>query len=757
MKNKITVILFTLFSVFGYAQKKIGDFAQNMKQANLLVLEKFYTPAIPYLLKAYHQDSLNHNVNYLLGLCYLQTDAQKSKALSYLEYASENIGHNYIAEDPKERKAPENTYKLLGIAYRLKNQLNESNSFFAKYKELVGTKNKEIADDLEKEIQTNINAVDYQVDHEDLKVVNIGDSINTKFPEYNPVVTSDESALYFTGRRADGTGTEKNEEGQYYADVFMCQKKKDGSWSKPKWMGANLNSVDNENILAVSADGQQMLVGRDVNEGDIYISKFGGYNWGGLAPLGSTVNTKYEESFARFSNDGNTLYFVSNRKEGGIGGKDIWTCVKQPNGSWSSATNLGSTINTPYDEESPYVTPDGNTLYFSSKGHSTMGGYDVFKSVKNSLGNWSEPINLKPPVNTTDDDLYYSMSSDGKHIYFSSCRAGGKGDRDLYMINLDKPDEKVTLLEGVVTFDGSSTIPDNVHITAIDSKTSAVDQDVTPNKTTGKYVMMVHPGKDGRKFTLKYEATGFQTYSQEISLPSNTTYNEIEKELQLKKINLESRTPGTINISGTIKSSNGKPIPASQIVVKNNISGLLISINYCSPDSGSYYFILKSGENYNLTYEADGYLFQSENINVAKQDKYSVITKNIVLEKLESGAKIVLNNIFFDSNKSTLRPESNSEIEKVFTLLQKNPKVTIEVDGHTDNQGNAASNLALSQARSQSVVNAIIKKGIDAKQLKAKGFGATLPLAPNTLPDGKPNSDGMQLNRRVELKIIQAQ
>ena len=757
MKRIITLLLCTLISVSNFAQKKIWDYSSSVKQANLLILEKNYSSAIPYLLKAYHLDSLNHNVNYLLGLCYLETVAQKKKALPYLEYAAESISHNYMAEDAKEKVAPENTYRLLGIAYRLKNQLNESNTFFAKYKEMVGSKNKEIADDLERQIQINVTAAEYQVDHEDWKPVNLGDSVNTKFPEYNPIVSSDESKLYFTGRRDDGTGTEKTDDGQYYEDVFMCQKKKDGTWSKPKWMGANLNSVDNEAVLSVSADGQQMFVGRDVNEGDIYVSKFGGVNWGPLTSLGASVNTKYQETSASISKDGNTLYFVSSKKEGGLGGSDIWTCVKQPDGTWSLATNLGSLINTPYDEESPYITPDGKTLYFSSKGHTSMGGFDIFKSVKNSLGNWSEPVNMKPPVNTTDDDLNFSMSSDQKHIYFSSARNGGKGDRDLYMINLEKPDEKITLLEGVITFNGSLTSPDNVRITATDVKTNTVDQEVTPNKITGKYVMMVHPGKDGKTFKLNYEAAGFQPVSQTISLPSNSSYNEIEKELLLKTINLESKTPGTINISGTIKDNTGKPIAASQIVVKNNISGLLISLNYCTPDSGKFYFILKSGDNYNLTFEAEGYLFQSENVNVAKQETYSVITKNIVLEKLETGAKIVLNNIFFDSNKSTLRAESNSEIDKVYTLMQKNPNLTIEVDGHTDNQGIAAANLALSLARSQAVVNAIIKKGIDLKHLKAKGLGATVPIAPNTLPNGKPNPDGMQLNRRVELKIVQAQ
>jgi len=688
-------------------------------------------------------------------MCYLETPGQKSKALSYLEFAANNISHNYIPDNPKQKVAPENTNKLLGIAYRLANQLNESNAMFAKYKEAVGTKNKEITDELDREMLINVTAVDYQVDHEDMKVTNMGDSINTQFPEYNPVLSSDESTLYFTGRRADGTGTDKTETGEYYEDVFMCKKKKDGTWTKAKPLGNSINSVDHEAVLSLSPDGQQIFVGRDVNEGDIFASPYSGFNWAGLAQVSTKVNSKYQETFATISKDNNTLYFVSTRKEGGLGGKDIWTVVRQPDGTWSEATNLGSTINTPFDEESPFLSADGKTLYFSSKGHQTMGGYDVFKSVKNNLGNWGEPINLKPPVNTTDDDLYYSQSVDGKHIYFSSARKGSKGERDLFIINADKPDEKVTLVEGVVTFNGTLSIPDNVRITATDEKTNTVDQEVSPNKTTGKYVLMIHPGKDGKKYKLNYTATGFMPYSQSITLPPNSSYSEIEKELQLQNVNLESRTPGTINITGTIKNTSGKPIQGSQIVVKNNVTGLQISINYCSPDSGKYSFILKSGDNCNLTYEAEGYLFQSENINVPKSETYSVIKKNIVLERLEAGAKIVLNNIFFDSNKSNLRDESKSEIEKVYNLMQKNPKLMIEVDGHTDNQGNPAANLNLSQARSQAVVSALIAKGIDAKHLVAKGYGATMPIAANNLPDGKPNPEGMQQNRRVELKIVQ--
>ncbi|HET6228421.1 MAG TPA: OmpA family protein, partial [Bacteroidia bacterium] len=185
-----------------------------------------------------------------------------------------------------------------------------------------------------------------------------------------------------------------------------------------------------------------------------------------------------------------------------------------------------------------------------------------------------------------------------------------------------------------------------------------------------------------------------------------------------------------------------------------NLTGALVGTYYPTVDSGYYYFNLNRGQNYNISFEAKGYLFQSENMNVPKQPQYDLLTKNIVLEKIKAGAKIVLNNIFFDSNKATLRKESASEIETLVKLLTDYPEIKIEVDGHTDNKGQDAINLKLSQSRAEAVVNALSAKGISKTRLAAKGFGKTQPIAPNALPNGKPNPAGMQLNRRVEIKII---
>ena len=756
MKKEGIAILFMFISVFGLAQGK-SDYRENFTQGNYLLLEQNYPLALKYFLDAYKIDSGNANINYKLGFCYLQSAAEKNKALSYLEKAMLHVSHNYNQEEVSEKKAPENTYYLLGIAYRLAYKFNESNSYFNKFKDIIGTKNKELVADLDNQIETNFNAIELTKDTAVVTIVNLGDSVNTIYPEYSPLVSADESILVFTSRRQGSTGGDKTDNDQFYEDIYFCQKKNDGIWSSPKSIGYNINTTGNEASSSFSADGQRLFVYRDLNGGDIFYSLLEGDTWGPLISLGTSVNSKSWETHATLSVDGNTLYFVSDRKEGSYGGRDIWKCIKLPNGQWGLPVNLGPTINTRFDEDAPFIHPDGVTLFFSSKGHKNMGGFDIFKSVKNDQGQWEEPQNLKSPINTPDDDIFYVQSVDGKRGYFSSVRPNGFGEKDIYMINFEQAIvEPLTVLKGSMTFDGLDKVNTNVEIMATDIETGLVEQDVRPNSITGKYVLILNPGTQGKTYTISYDAEGYQPINITITIPPNSSYQEIEKALSLESINFESKTLGTINLTGTVKNEQGKTIPGAQIVVKDNVTGQLINTYYTTADSGVYYFILNRGQNYNISFEAQGYLFQSSNVNVPKQPEYSVLTKDIVLEKVKVGAKIVLNNIFFDSNKAILRKESNIELEKLIRLMKDYPELTIEVAGHTDSKGNDATNMKLSQLRSQAVVAALVKQGINPKQLSAKGYGKTMPIAPNTLPNGKPDLKGMQLNRRVELKIVDA-
>jgi outer membrane protein OmpA-like peptidoglycan-associated protein len=756
MKHFAFTFLF-LIGITTCAFSQGREYREKFTQGNYLILEQNYQLALDYFLEAYKIDSSNANINYKIGLCYLQTPTKKNLALGYLKKAIANVTHNYDDTNPMEKKAPENAYSLIAEAYRLDYKFTESNVYYNIFKNLVGDHNKELSNDLSSEIDKNFNAIEFTKDTIIVTIANLGDSINTIYPDYSPVVSSDGSTLIFTSRRPGSTGGEKTSNDEYYEDIYYSVKHEDGKWGKAQSIGKNINTTYNEAYLSLSADGQQLFIYKDVNGGDIFYSTQEMDGWSVPKPL-DAVNTSAWETHASLSPDGRTLYFVSDRKEGSYGGRDIWRCVMLPNGKWSLPVNLGPTINTPEDEDAPFMHTDGTTLFFSSKGHKNMGGFDIFKSTLLEDNTWTQPQNMQAPINTPDDDIFYMQSADGRKGYFSSVRDGGFGSKDIYEVTFFNPFlEPLTVLSGYMTFNGTKKIPANVRITATDMENNAIVQEVKPNSITGKYVLILNSGDQEKSYTITYEAPDYQTVNIKIVIPPGAEYAEIEKELSLKFVNLESKTLGTIGITGTVTDEQGTLLKDAAIIVKDNVNGNLIGTYYCDVDSGYYYFTLNRGENYNISYEAKGYLFQSENVNVPKEPEYSQLTKNIVLSKVKAGSKIVLNNIFFDSNKSALRKESSVEIDKVVKLLNDYPEIKIEVDGHTDNKGQDAINLKLSLLRAEAVVNAIVKKGISKTRLIAKGFGKTQPIAPNTLPNGKPNVDGMQQNRRVELKIIENQ
>lgn len=755
MKKTILFILMVVVFKTAQSQGNKSLYRKKFTEGNYLILENNYVLALKYFKEAYLIDSTSANINYKLGLCYLQSPYEKYKAVYHLEKAVQNVTHNYSPEDVTERKAPDFAYYTLGEAYRLNYNFIASYVYFKKFKDIVGNKNEELTADIDKQLLTNTNAQEFTKDTARVVIVNLGDSINSPYPDYSPVVSADESTLIFTSRRPGSTGSEKTDDDQFFEDIYVCYKKTDGSWTSAKSIGININTSENDANIGLSPEGNQLFVYKSINGGDIYYSKLEGDTWSGLTPLSSKINSPGWETHATISVDGSTIYFVSDRKEGGFGGRDIWRCVKLPNGDWSLPTNLGPTVNTATDEDAPFIHPDGVTLFFSSKGHKNMGGFDVFKTTKNENGKWSEPENLRAPINTPDDDIFYVQSADGKRGYVSSVRKGNYGEKDIYRIDFDRAiAEPLTLLKGVLTFNGTNKTPSNVKITVIDEANGEIVQDIKPNEKTGKYIMILAPGAKGKTYSVNFEADGYQPIVISLVIPPNSSYQEIEKEFILQMINLETKTLGTMGVKGIVRNKEGKSIPGATINVTDNLTGKLIDSFFTTIDSGSYYFILNRGQNYNISYEAKGYLFHSENINVPKVAEYSVMQKDIVLDKVEIGSKIVLNNIFFDSNKSILRKESTVEIEKLVNLMNEYPELIIEVSGHTDSKGDDAANLKLSQARSQAVVNAIMKKGINKKNLVAKGYGETAPIAPNTLPNGKPDLKGMQQNRRVEMKIV---
>lgn len=490
-----------------------------------------------------------------------------------------------------------------------------------------------------------------------IEIERLGSEINSNFNEYAPVITADGGYMYFTSRRPY-TEKEKKKNRESMERIYEAiWDEKTNSWLQAEPLAPDVNLAGrNISNVAISNDGQRLLIYQDdkYGNGDIYEAYLSGATWSSPLNLGNVINSDAHESSASISPDGKTIYFVSARK-GGIGGRDIWKATKGSDGEWSQAENLGKTINTKEDEEGVFIHPDGKTLYFSSKGHNTMGGYDIFKSeLKN--GEWSKPVNMGSPINTEENDLFFVLAANGKKGYYATGRNGG-------VINIYE-----------------------IRFTPI--------------------------AKDDKEPV----STG----------PKLTVFKGVIKDCE-----------------------TGLPIFATIEVTDNEKDEVIATYNSNS-QTGKYLISLPSGKNYGININAEGFLFSSQSFNLTNDSlsAYNEVVKDVCLDKIKVGTKVVLKNIFFDFNKSTLRSESISELNRLKRILDDNASMKIEIGGHTDSRGSADYNKKLSNDRAQSVVNYLIEKGIDSSRLTYKGYGKDQPVATNETDEGR------QENRRVEFKVI---
>lgn len=267
-------------------------------------------------------------------------------------------------------------------------------------------------------------------------ITNLGPQINSEFEDYAPVLTQDEHLMVFTSRRLSGNmSSQKDAEGNYFEDIFFARQES-GHWLMAENMGRPVNTPFHDSNLALSGDGKQLYLYTDENAGDMLVSEFVNGQWEPPKRMPSPVNTPYHESSVSVSPDGKRI-FVASERPGGRGGSDIYVIEKNQAGQWLPAHNLGLKVNTEWDEDSPFIDSDGQTLYFSSTGHNSMGGYDLFRS-KEKEGAWSTPENLGVPINTPGNDSYFVSTYDGKRAYYSSVRDGGFGKEDIYLIALPK-------------------------------------------------------------------------------------------------------------------------------------------------------------------------------------------------------------------------------------------------------------------------------------------------------------------------------
>ncbi|HBS87387.1 MAG: hypothetical protein A2W91_13890 [Bacteroidetes bacterium GWF2_38_335] len=525
------ILLFTILAIsfLNIDAQKVNK-KKEFKEATRLIGLKDYKSAQKHANRLYLLEKSNANFNYLLGLCLLNSDLEKPQSIQHLERASASVTKDYIFEDPSEKKAPVISVYYLGMAYHYNNEFDKAIETANKYKSLVSDEaEKQNADQIISYCQ---NAKNFIKDPIDITIENLK-GINSEYDEHTPIIAGNEDLMIFTSRRPGSTGNLIADDGKYFEDIYFSRFE-NGSWSAPQKISKNINTDAHDASVCISPDGQELFIFRDEDGvGNLFHSFYDSTDWTIPKRLESNINTQFRETHASFTS--NTLYFTSDRKEGS-GGKDLYVVKRLPTGEWSLAQNMGETINTPFDEEGPFIHPDGQTLYFSSKGHNSMGGYDLFFCQLQPDGTWSKPQNLGYPINTTGDDVFYVLSNDGKRAYYSSIKKEGLGGRDLYMMNLlSLPERSTVVIKGVVRMAGSADIPKDITITVTEVKTGVLIGKYRPNSSTGKYTIIL---RNGREYKLACEADNCKFKEEILKVPDDASYFELSKPIYMDPLGI---------------------------------------------------------------------------------------------------------------------------------------------------------------------------------------------------------------------------
>lgn len=490
--------------------------------------ENGYGMALPYYLQAYQFNGNNAELNFKIGECYLRHQ-EKFRALAFLERAAKLNPHMGMDLD-----------WALGKAHQYALDFLTAETFYLKCKEAYLGNNQDTLHFIARKLEECRLGQGYLRKPANHKIENLGERLNTRYDEYVPLITADEFMFVFTTRRPHKKQRYLNELYlDYYEDIYAAYYR-NGQWTMPERLSRPINIKGRNNAsVHLTFDGQTIYSYRSKNNGDIYMSRLEGEKWSKPKPFREINDRDHQESHICLSYDGNTAYFVSDRP-GGYGGKDIWYIERKEEG-WGMPQNLGPVVNTPGDEESPFIHPDNKTMYFSSAGHPGMGGFDIFETEKTDSG-WTKPRNLRYPINGPDDDLFFILSADGMNAYFSSARMGGFGGQDLYVIrpfNPDFPEETVPFKDFDVTLfvgllkDNDTKKPVGGQVEIIDLATGKMVWSNAVNQATGKFTLTLPTGVN---YGLAVESDGYLFYSENFNLEKQKGFREVQKVVYLKKV-----------------------------------------------------------------------------------------------------------------------------------------------------------------------------------------------------------------------------
>ncbi len=545
--------LFTMTFAFGQetevdVRTKIINYSENqlLTEASMYTQDGFlfFAEILTDKLITFKPESSNYN--YRKGFLVLQIRKDHKAAIPYLEKAVKTTSANYDMYSTKEQSAPTDAFFHLATCYHLNEDIVKAEENYTKFiqtskqkSELIPVAKLRLEQCAEAKVQMKTPVNVY--------LRNVGSTINTQYPEYSPVVSLDGSALYFTSRRPWSNGeTELYKDemiNQYPEDVYVSYMDFDSTWTSPMRLDFCL-PMRNEATLAVSSDERKIYLYQDTTgNGDIYYTDFYHAKFQEITKLEiEGVNTDDWETHCMMSHDKKMLLFVSDRK-GGFGGRDIYMMTNDGKGNWSKPINLGPGINGPNDEDAPFISIDNKTLYFSSNGANSIGGFDIFYSSLNADGTWSDAKNLGYPFNSTNDDIFYTTTIDGLKGYMTSFRGDGYGEKDIYEIHNDYLGvNNIAVLRGLIKTVDNKPIPEDFAVSVKLICLDCEDQDnarlVFPRLRDGVFMTALEPCKTYR---LEYMNASDNKIMHEDGFTTDCTeeYQEIYKELLL---DVDSRT-----------------------------------------------------------------------------------------------------------------------------------------------------------------------------------------------------------------------
>ncbi len=737
----VTLALFSIQTLFAQlSEERLSKLLSSGTPKELitantdLMIQGMHYQAMLVANKLLELDPENANFNYRKGRSMIGMGSDPEAIIPFLIKGASQANRIYNSSSHTEKNAPNDAFYWLGKCYHLIGDLDNAEANYQKYLDVEVHIRVEMRKFGQLGLQQVANARREKAAPKNYLIKNVGPSINGVNPEYASYVSLDGTAMYFTSRRLW-----PNEANAGFIDpatnfnweaVFMSLKEGE-NWGAPKLMDF-CKPENNYASVSVQKDERTMYIYNDKEAGgDIYMSQLVDGDFKTYEKVAiPRINTAAWEPHFVMSPDGNTIFFVSDRK-GGYGGRDIWKLVKLAGGEWSrDPINLGPEVNSEFDEDSPFIALDGKTLFYATNGPQSTGGFDIMKVVMKADGSFGTPENMGFPLNSTHDDSFFSTVGSGVLGYFTSYRKGGFGNKDIYEVSMITNEvEQTAMLRAVIQTKDGSPLPNDVSAKLICTNCSVTgDVETFPRMRDG---VVLAPLEKCKNYEIVYMQSGSEVGRDKFSTNCDKKFQQVDLTYVLGV-----GPSRNYFIDGTVVDSKTNKTVDNVAVEIVKVSGANTSHKFTSDANGKFKADVLKGYAYGsevtatIVLKKDGYLVTTRDV-VLKLEGKDAISFTVAIDPIptKDDPIFIMAMIYYDLDKSNIRDDAAVELDKLVRYMNDNPDVIVELTSHTDCRATAAYNQALSQRRANEAVNYVRKRlKTNPSRITGKGVGESQPV-----------------------------